>query len=188
MGVLAEMFLLWEYWGIWPQALAVVRTHLIGKATGGKGVKGPEDLRPIAIISVWVRLWSKWQLLRLPPEVYDRFPHGITGGLPQRTPQAAMLDMLLKLEEAGGEVSDAPLNILSIDASKCFDRIRFRHALEAGLAFGIPVPHFAGSGGLPGGGVCGSSVVGSIWTRSPFFRGMAYCREIRYPLFFAMYA
>ena len=123
---------------MWPTDLTLVRTHLIGKDVEQGSQRAPSDLRPIAVISVWVRLWSRWHLQSMPAQVYEKFPKEITGGLPARNPQAALLRVMLRLEDRIGNPAKGPLHVLSVDASKCFERIRFAHALGAGEDFGIP--------------------------------------------------
>ena len=74
----------------------------------------------------------------MPPQVYEKFPKEITGGLPARHPQTALLRLMLRLEDRIGNPTKGPLHVLSVDASKCFDRIRFGHALGVGEEFGTP--------------------------------------------------
>ena len=56
MGAVARLFNLVEEEGIWPRACASAYVVMIPKASGGSR---PQDQRPITILPVLWRVWSK---------------------------------------------------------------------------------------------------------------------------------
>ena len=100
------------------------------------------DWRPIAVISIWVRVWSRWKLMELPDAFWNQFGAHIMGGLPQRDSATGVLDLMLQLEESlyakQHTQGDVYWGLLSLDASKCFDKISQLGAMRAGLQFGMP--------------------------------------------------
>ena len=137
--VLARSFARFEEWACWPEQLTLVRTHMLPKTDGNK-LAGPEEWRPIALSSCWMRLWAKWKLAMLGDEFFDRFALVLTGGLPGRQAQGSMLEFLLSLEEVmqNPEEEKGAWYGISVDASKCFDRIRQMKVLEQAIEMGMP--------------------------------------------------
>ena len=113
-------------WAYWPQKMMMVRTHMLAKE--GEDVLKlltPADWRPIALTSVWMRAWAKWQLAMIPKEVLDRFDRALTGGLSGRTASGSMLEYLLSLEEtAQSDLSGRQSVWMPLNASIEFTRRR----------------------------------------------------------------
>ena len=88
-----------EATGIWPTALVSGYTTMLPKP-GGPPVPGPQDMRPISVLSQIFRLWSRtryidcqpWQALWIPDNAY--------GGLPSRSAEQLGFDVSFFLEEA----------------------------------------------------------------------------------------
>ena len=150
-AALLRLYDICETTACWPVETHAVRTHLIPKpgTTAKNAILEPDTLRPIAIISVWLRLWSKWRLILLGQEVFRQFEPTICGGIPGRTMYPNVLDLLLSLEEAVlCERGEAPFCCISVDASKCFDRIRPTYALKLAQAKGVDARTLKGLGGF----------------------------------------
>ena len=119
-------------WHCWPQQNMIVRTHMLPKDLDITSViPTTADWRPIALTSLWMRVWSKWQLMLLPAELLEKFSPSLTGGLPHRNPKGSMLQYLLGLEESMMEPQEGlTWCSISVDASKCFDKIHQTQALQ----------------------------------------------------------
>ena len=121
-------------YAMWPTMLLNVRTHLVPKRTAEKGMLGVQEWRPLAISSVWLRLWAKWQLLQQHSMLKALDPR-LVGGLPGRCAVTSMVELLLNLEEA--ENQGDQYHLLSLDAVKCFDKVDIPHALAVGKDLGM---------------------------------------------------
>ena len=138
--ILLRLYSICEEEACWPSLTHEVRTHLIPKPQSSQEahtILEPAALRPIAIISVWIRLWSKWRLVQLGPKVHTDLSHSLRGGIPGRTMYPNMLELLLECEEALLVPEGDPFLCLSVDASKCFDRIRPTQALKLAERHGL---------------------------------------------------
>ena len=138
--ILLQLYQISEEEACWPTQVHDVRTHLIPKPQSNSTshtLLEPAALRPIAIISVWLRLWSKWRLVMLGPRVHTTLSQSLRGGIPGRTMYPNMLELLLACEEAMLEPTGPPFLCLSVDASKCFDRIRPTQALSLAAKHGL---------------------------------------------------
>ena len=120
---------------MWPTPLLVVRTQLIPKKEPSDGVLAVGDWRPLAISSVWVRAWGKWQLL-LQHKAFANLGPDLLGGIPGRSAGTKMVQILLQLEKALQHDGEDEFHLLSLDAVKCFDKIDVQHALEEGAGSG----------------------------------------------------
>ena len=137
-----------EQHALWPRQNCMVRTQLIPKSEELDEILTPSALRPIAVISTWMRLWSKWRLMGLPPHLHELHP-SLRGGIRGRTLAPIALDAMLNLEESLGVVdSGKQWHVVSLDASKCFDRIVPSHAFPLALSRGVPAPILKGLGGF----------------------------------------
>ena len=141
-ATLERLFQLFMCEGKWPTSLTLIRTQLLPKFELGNIVPTPGDWRPIAVISIWMRLWSKCQLAQLPPAFWAEFEECIAGGIPSRSSAPGILNILNQLEEAiEKHHSEEGFNywgLLSLDASKCFDKIHQLGAMQTSLQYGIP--------------------------------------------------
>ena len=108
----------------------------------------PSSLRPISMMSIWVRLWSKWKLQLVRAEAEEQLDESLRGGITGRSLAPAALKMMLALERALEPGADRPLCIISLDASKCFDRILASRAFPLALRNGLPPAVLAGLGGF----------------------------------------
>ena len=148
VGALGDLFKWCEGVAAWPTAWTRVRTQLCPRDDRPEKQLG--DFRPIAILSVWFRVWSRWRLLMTDPGVLDSFPEELCGGLPGRTLQGRMMAFMLRIEQLiyerakGGKQQ---LLFVSLDASKCFDRVLQHAALDEALRFGLPLEALRDIGG-----------------------------------------
>ena len=83
-----DLFKWCEAVAAWPTAWTRVRTQSCPK--DDRPEKQPGDFRPIAILSVLFRVWSRWRLL---------MTKELCGGLPGRTPQGRMMAFMLRIEQ-----------------------------------------------------------------------------------------
>ena len=127
----------WPIFDSQTEAWLLVRTHLIPKDI--YHLPGAGDFRPLSIMSVWYRLWSSYRMHQLGAGYYDYFSPALRGGLPSRGIDDAVPGPLLHLEatRGAGRNQIPPLHMVSIDASKCFDRIRYPSASQAALHSGM---------------------------------------------------
>ena len=94
-------------WKCWPHSNMLVRTHMLAKELDvGELNPSAADWRPIALTSLWMRIWSKWQLILIPEPLLNTFATTLTGGLPGRSPRGSMLKYLLNLEETNDVPSE----------------------------------------------------------------------------------
>ena len=129
-----------EATGRWPRQWVSVRTHIAPK--DDRLTPPLEAHRPLSVLSIWYRLWSAYRIAMLPQEFYDIFRPELRGGLPHRTIEDLVAGPLLCYEAYEthswhGEPA-TPLHMLSLDASKCFDRITFESASREGRRCGLP--------------------------------------------------
>ena len=134
LHLLCEVYDAFVQHAMWPSALLTVRTQLVPKRTAEAGLLEVGEWRPLAISSVWVRLWAKWQLIQQAHKL-GQLDSALVGGVPGRCAVASMVEILLSLEEAEG--GDGTYHLLSLDAVKCFDKIDICHALGVGRRLGM---------------------------------------------------
>ena len=142
-------FLNWcECYAQWPSSMQLLRTHLIPKVEDV--IPQPQELRPIALLSCWFRVWSAWRLENSCVQVCQDLDLDLIGGIPTRDSGDQMAALMMRIErilDQGRNAAEA-MGVISLDASKCFDRIHQAQALEYGRLAGIPVPVLRGLGGL----------------------------------------
>ena len=125
----------------WPTSVQVARTQLIPKNSEATDV---QQQRPISVMSTWYRLWSRIALLCLPPELIPSLHRRVRGGLAGRSISDSVLGWALRVENAiysrrrHGSASEDALHLISIDASKCFDRISQPQLLRLAAEHHIP--------------------------------------------------
>ena len=135
-SVLIRIFQRIERVGRWPTQLSEGRVQLLPKP--GQPPT-PAGLRPITIVSTWVRLWSRYRLKMLDPSVLMKLHPSLRGGIPGRDATQQIGEILNRIEEVwAGAEGGGHAYLLTIDASKCFDRIERCSALGAASALGIP--------------------------------------------------
>ena len=147
MGILT-LFVCCEHYAMWPTAFYNLRTHLVPKVVGM--IPQAQDLRPIALLSCWMRAWSAWRLERDCFALCTNLNTDLIGGVPLRTADDHMASLMLRLERLikEGRHSQQGIGVISIDASKCFDRVNQTQALEYGLRAKVPVAILRGLGGM----------------------------------------
>ena len=126
----------------WPTSAAIVRTQLIPKSVNAHAVS---DQRPISILSIWYRLWSRSCLMSLGTDLIQKPNVHLRGGIPSRSIDESLLTWALQVEAAQHELSDcdprkgqANLCLLTLDAVKCFDKISQEGVLREARSFGLP--------------------------------------------------
>ena len=145
--VLAGLYGRFEEWAVWPSMLCFVRTHMLAKELNEQHIGTPADWRPIAVTSCWMRLWSKWRLAMMPQELFDNLDSTLTGGLPGRKSHGTMLEFLLTLEREMDSLhpEEAQWFGISVDASKCFDRVSQPKVIEQAMQVGFPLRALRGT-------------------------------------------
>ena len=121
----------------WPTSVHHIRTQLIPKKHDGS--YHVEDLRPISVMSAWYRLWGRC-VLSLHSDVLERFDNHLRGGVPAWSMSDSVLAWALEVESAIRSIPsmanpERPTDVLSIDAVKCFDRIRQCQVLDYAKRF-----------------------------------------------------
>ena len=131
----------------WPSVLLTVRTQVLPKPTKEQ-IPTAKDWRPISISSAWVRLWSKWQLLKVTP-MLSKIDQSMVGGIPGRDPNLSLLKILQEIDDTEERLlrgEHVEMHMIAIDAIKCFDKVKQHHALQRGEAFGLPPELLSGVG------------------------------------------
>ena len=133
---LASMFNRILHEGVWPIHLRSARVSLLPKP--GAPSEQPSSWRPITITSSFYRMFARVCLWKCIQAVLPFLPSEILGGIPQRSAQRAVIKVYLWIERliCSGEGS---LYGVSLDASKCFDRISLSDAIRAGTTCGVPM-------------------------------------------------
>ena len=125
---------------LWPTSWRDVRTHLVPK--GSDPEPDVSSHRPLSVMTIWYRLWSSYRVTLLDSSVFSGFSKGLCGGIPQRTIEDMIAGPLLCHESHHALALEGrdpnPLHLLSLDASKCFDRITYPSAAAAAAKRGIP--------------------------------------------------
>eukprot|EP00971_Amphidinium_carterae_P013937 274385-Amphidinium_carterae.1 len=164
LSVLLKLFRIIEQLCTWPSQWRLVRVVMIPKESDARA--DPGSLRPISVLSVFVRLWARYRLHMLPDHAKNAFPVELTGGLQGRSAFGGLLCMLARMEahlvnvdfgdvdmledpqifgaampEAWGWQNEVPAetHILTVDARKCYDRIPLHDAVRCSLQQGMPL-------------------------------------------------
>lgn len=128
---LVELLDIVEETGIWPNAL----THgLVTLVTKGEGSR-PEDLRPISVMSVVYRAWASTRLrdvISWQEKWIQECQHGFRTG---HGPEDVWWKLAVQVGRALLEGSD--LAGISLDYSKCFDRISITIVLRLAERIGM---------------------------------------------------
>eukprot|EP00969_Alexandrium_andersonii_P148489 6563701-Alexandrium_andersonii.AAC.1 len=101
-----------------PTFWAEARVTLIPKAADSP----PGDLRPITVLSVVYRLWARRHAGRLNSWMAEWVEKGLVGGLPYRCAASASHRVTLTVDAARAR-RRGNLYVLTLDQSKCFDRL-----------------------------------------------------------------
>jgi len=128
---LAEFLNIVEVEGVWPDALSQGAVSLISKGEGADPLK----LRPISVMPVVYRLWAatrvkgvlRWQETWLAEELH--------GFRPAHGAEDVWWVLAVKLEQA--LLSGQELSGMSLDYSKCFDRVPIEIVLEVAERCGM---------------------------------------------------
>ena len=135
-----------SYVGHWPSSTSVVRTQLIPKHAEAYLVS---EQRPLSILSIWYRLWSRAALIAMGPELQQALNPHLRGGIPNRAIDDSILNWALQIENTvhgmGGidgrdqnEERPTGLCLVTLDAVKCFDNISQPQVLAEALRAGVP--------------------------------------------------
>ena len=127
-----------EQHGRWPAGLATGFVSLIPNGEGS----APEKLQPISVMSVLYRLWAATRLRDLIGWQEGWVPDQMHGFRPAQSAEDVWWPLALKIERALLEAES--LSGISLDYSKCFDRVPvdivLRLADRAGIASAILRP------------------------------------------------
>ena len=126
-----------EHTGVWPDALTHGKISLLSKGEGAE----PDKLRPITVMSVFYRLWAGTRLRDLLPWQESWADDCLHGYRPGRSAETVWWKLALKVERA--LLEEGHLAGISLDYSKCFDRVPMNIVLKLaqhmGMAPGIVV-------------------------------------------------
>ena len=129
-----------ESTGYFPTPWLQVRTHLVPKTEDA--FPAVTDFRPLSIMTIWYRLWGAYRLQALHPGIQEQFDPSLRGGIKGRGIEDLVLHPALWLEAAINTPVDkqheTAFHMVSLDASKCFDRITWDSAALALLDLGVP--------------------------------------------------
>ena len=140
---LADVYNLVLQTGVWPKDLVAARVSLLHKP--GTPADRVSSWRPITITSCFYRLFARVVLEKCIGTVLPHLPSEMLGGLPGRSTDGAIMRVFLWVEQIARSRAGTLYGI-SLDASKCFDRISIWDALAAGAACGIPAWLLGGVG------------------------------------------
>ena len=117
LQVLLLLYKMIESLSRWPTKLVQGRVQLIPKPGMAPT---PEGLRPITIVSIWIRIWSRYRLLLLDPTLLASLHPSLRGGIPGRdaTPQLGHLLAMIEQTWNQRDIGQPNLFILTIDASE----------------------------------------------------------------------
>ncbi|KAJ9441246.1 putative RNA-directed DNA polymerase from transposon X-element [Diplonema papillatum] len=121
---LATLLNLVERTGIWPQAMRTALVSMIPKGDDGQ----PLNMRPITVTSCVYRLWACRRLKDVAVWQESWVEEGQHGFRPGHRGEDPLFTMTLEIERA--LLSGEPLCGLSLDFSKCFDRVPREIALR----------------------------------------------------------
>ena len=127
-----------ENTGCWPENLTRVKVALIAKPESPG--TDPAHWRPISVTSVWYRLYAQIRMGPALQAVLPRLPPTVLGGIPGRGPEQAIMELLTSLESHQQDRPAPPLYGAALDASKCFDRIRWLKVFQLLLSWDVPTP------------------------------------------------
>ena len=132
---LAELFNQIIETGKWPKEMTRAKVSLLHKP--GTQPDRVSSWRPITVTSCFYRLFARLCLNQSLHAVLPYLPEEMLGGLPGKTTPAALLKVYLWVERII-RTGEGRLFGISLDASKCFDRISVLDALRAGAACKFP--------------------------------------------------
>ena len=122
-ATLADLYNYIEHNHTWPRNLLRVKVALLVKP-GTQGTR-PSDWRPISVTSVWYRLYGQARLPLYLQYLLPHLPDSLLGGIAGRGPELALMQLLTAFERHGTDRPAPPLMGIALDASKCFDRVRW---------------------------------------------------------------
>ena len=134
-NTLADIYTWIVHQGRWPTSLCSTRVALLYKV--GSPSYDPNAWRPISVTSIFYRIFSRVVLNESILGVVEKLPSTMLGGLPKRSSAAAIVQVFLMIEKLRLSGSTASVCGISLDASKCFDKISWGDALRCGLEAGI---------------------------------------------------
>ena len=88
--------------------------------------------------SAFYRLWSSARLRNLLPACLPTLPAVVQGGLPGVRHECTIVDLMAYVELAVRGSRVLTCGGISVDASKCFDRISWVHCLQVARQLGVP--------------------------------------------------
>ena len=132
--VLASLFSEVEATGCWPYDLSAVRVAFIPKP--GSDAASVKGWRPIAITSALYRLYGKIRLPDVMAALGPGLHPGVIGGLPGDHASGQVLRMATYSEAFACGLCPSVVGI-SLDASKCFDRIDWAQVAQLACDEGV---------------------------------------------------
>ena len=137
--VLARLYRHIEMHGTWPPSLLRVRVVMLPKPD--TPATSPADWRPISVTSIWFRLYGQLRLFPLFQHILPHLPDTVLGGVPRRNAYPEVLRLLMLVEKHVAGIDPQPTwGGISLDASKCFDRIRWSALWTQLENYGVPKP------------------------------------------------
>ena len=141
LAVLLMLFQHIEARAAWARKWTLIRTHLVPKTNSPGAPVG--DYRPIAVLSIWYRLWAAYRIACLDRNLFTQLDRHLRGGVPGRGFGEAVATPLLAFEAAAhaapGPSGPIQAHVLNLDAAKCFDFITLPSAVNAARQIGLPL-------------------------------------------------
>ena len=116
--------------GFWAQA----RVTLIPKGPDSP----PGDRRPLTVLPVTYRLWTRRHTVHLTQWILAWKPPGLAGAVPRHSCPDVLWELQAKLAEARVAQTD-PAYVLSLDLEKCYDRLDLHNLLELTNHLGLDI-------------------------------------------------
>ena len=136
MSTIARLLTMAEENGHWPVEWLDAYVAMIPKASGGSR---PQDQRPITVLEVVYRIWSKGVVINWGPTLHNAYlgPAAMGFRTQAGTLQAAqMISDVIALQRRRG----ARLWLASFDVEKCFDTLPWWALFRLLDKVGIPSP------------------------------------------------
>ena len=136
MSAVSRLLTLVEDDGVWPAEWLDAFVAMIPKAAGGSR---PQDQRPITVLDVLYRIWSKGVVLTWGPTLHGQYLGTAAMGFRAESGTlhaAQLLSDVIALRRR----QSAPLWLASFDIEKCFDSLPWWALFRILAHTGIPTP------------------------------------------------
>lgn len=122
----------------WHSSLLKAKAVLIPKPDA-EGPQPIDKMRPITVLPVAFRLWSRVIYARLRPWLQKKLPAGLIGGRPRGEVSRIAFDLSLTIVESVSKLVKQTAFIVTTDFSKFFDTLKWEHIFGVARIMGIPL-------------------------------------------------